>query len=87
MKAGNFTFKRGDRVAYRREFLRSCGFYTGPIPFARGSVIEVAPRVRRFTGDTMGPYVVTVDWNDPEVPNKVLSSNLILVADLHKELA
>jgi hypothetical protein len=80
--------KPGDRVAYSRAFLRAIGCYTGSLPFARGRVRAIAPRVQRFTGDKAGPYVVTIDWpNHLGLPDKVLSSNLVRVADISRELA
>jgi hypothetical protein len=78
--------KPGDRVAYSRAFLRAIGCYTGPVPFARGRVRAMAPRVQRFAGDKAGPYVVTIDWaGHLGQPDKVLSSNLVRVDRIHLE--
>jgi hypothetical protein len=70
--------KVGDTVAYRREFLRSAGFFTGPIPFARGRIIALAPVFEDRA-------IATVDWGNPEIPAKVLTSNLVRADRIHWE--
>jgi hypothetical protein len=75
--------KIGDKVAYSVKWLRSCGIYTGPIPFARGVVTGIARMGSRYDGTT----IATVDWGDDEIPSKVNAANLVRVADLHKELS
>ncbi len=35
-------FKKGDPVMYSRKWLQSTGQYTGPVPFARGTVESIA---------------------------------------------
>lgn len=62
--------KVGDTVAYRREFLRSAGFFSGPVPFARGRIIALAPVFEDRA-------IATIDWGNPEIPAKVLTSNLV----------
>lgn len=64
--------KVGDRVAYRRQFLRDIGCYTGDLPQARG---EVTALVR--IGDIV---VAEVDWDLPDVPERVNVRNLCSVA-------
>jgi len=67
--------KRGDRVKYSVRWLRAAGLYTGPVPFARGTVVAV----EQF-GDRK---LVTVDWDgNDDIPTRVLVSNLALEADL-----
>lgn len=58
----------GDKVAYKASFLRSTGQYTGSVPHARGTVTELKP-----LGDKI---LATVDWQNDEIPAKVLLSNL-----------
>lgn len=61
----------GDMVAYSREWLRSIGAYTGPIPFARGKVLKIDER--------SGCAIATVDWSDDEIPPRVNVRNLVNV--------
>ena len=70
--------KVGDTVAYRREFLRSAGFFSGPIPFARGRIIALAPVFEDRA-------VATIDWGRPDIPAKVLTSNLVRADRIHLE--
>ena len=74
------TLKIGDHVAYSNRFLRSTGLYTGEIPFARGRVIATDS----FPG---GGQLVTVDWGNPDIPQKILAANLVLVNRIHLEPA
>jgi hypothetical protein len=71
-------FKLGDVVTYRREFLRATGQLSGPVPFARGRIISLAPVSNALD-------VATIDWNEPDIPARVLTSNLIRADRLHLE--
>jgi len=62
----------GDRVMYSRQWLQSCGFFSGPIPFAVGVV------------EAIDGNVATVSWDYGET-NRSLDSILIFADDLHKE--
>ncbi len=70
------SIKVGDRVQYSTDWLRSTCTYTGDIPFARGTVIDVDPR--------FGGGLATVDWSRPDthrvrggsVPRRILCANL-----------
>jgi hypothetical protein len=62
----------GSRVAYSVAFLRSTGMYTGPIPFARGVVTDLATMRGGLT-------IATVDWHDADIPPRVNVSNLAIV--------
>jgi len=66
----------GDRVKYRREWLRSVGCYTGELPFARGTIAAL---------QQVGPIVLaTIAWdgNDPVVvPTKANIQNLTFAHD------
>lgn len=62
--------KEGQRVRYSTAWLQSTGTVTGAIPFARGEVVKLEP----FGRD--GKQLATVNWNDPDVPKKVLADNL-----------
>jgi hypothetical protein len=74
----NTIFKLGDVVTYRREFLRATGQLSGPIPFARGRIISLAPVSNALD-------VATIDWSEPDIPARVLTSNLIRADRLHLE--
>ena len=63
-------FKVGDRVKYSVEYLRSTGQYTGDICFAKGVVTKIEP------WPSSDRTLVSVDWNDPAIPVKVLNMNL-----------
>jgi hypothetical protein len=69
----NPELRIGDRVRYSTAFLRSTGMYSGPMPFARGIVTGLDAG---FGGK--GAYLATIDWGDPDIPERVLSSNLQL---------
>lgn len=71
-------FKIDDSVMFSREFLRSTGQFTGPVPFAKGRVVSV---------EQLNPklFIVAVNWGD-NVKTRVLSSNLIHGSDRSKEL-
>jgi len=63
--------KIGDKVAYSVQFLRSIGSSHSNLARARGVIVGLQP----FGTQTL----VTVDWGDPEIPDKVLAPNLALV--------
>lgn len=59
----------GDRVRYSAAWLRYVGAVAGPIPHARGTVEAI--------GDLFGKgRLVTVVWDHPDIPPRVLSCNL-----------
>jgi len=74
----NTLFKIGDVVAYRREWLRATGHLSGPIPFARGRVISLSPVSAALD-------IATIDWGQPDIPAKVLTSNLVRADRIHLE--
>lgn len=63
----------GDRVKYAAKFLRSCGLYAGPAPFAKGTVVEVT--------DLRECQLVEVKWDKDgnELPFRIHGSNLTKV--------
>ena len=71
-------FKIDDNVMFSREFLRSTGQFTGPVPFAKGRVEMVEQMNSKL-------FIVTVNWGD-NTKSRVLSSNLIHGSDRSKEL-
>ena len=71
-------FKIDDSVMFSREFLRSTGQFTGPVPFLTGFV-RSAEQLRP------GLFIVDVKWDNGDC-GRVLSSNLILGSDRSKEL-
>lgn len=58
----------GDRVCYKASFLRSTGQYSDDIPHARGIVKELKP-----LGDKI---LAVIEWDKPNIPEKVLITNL-----------
>lgn len=72
------TIRVNDIVMFSRNFLRSTGQFTGPVPFAKGQVLSV---------EQLNPklLIVSVQWADG-VQSRVLSSNLIRAEDRSKEL-
>ncbi len=63
--------KTGDTVAYSANFLRSIGVYTGPIPQARGVIVEI---------ESHGTLqLARIDWGAHDMPERVLLSNLAKV--------
>lgn len=62
-------FKIGDRVQYARQWLRATGNFAGDIPHAKGRIISLSPVSKALD-------VATIEWDRPDVPVKVLSSNL-----------
>ena len=62
----------GDRVAYSRQWLRSTGHFTGPIPFARGRITAFEPLGRETV-------LAVIDWDgghSEEIPERVNVGNL-----------
>jgi hypothetical protein len=58
----------GQRVRYRSEFLRSIGALTGPLGFARGTVISLGPLGKST--------LATIDWDKKDAPDMVNIFNL-----------
>lgn len=63
-------FRIGDRVQYAREFLRATGQLAGDVPHAIGRVISLQPISAALD-------LAVVEWDRPDVPAKVLTSNLV----------
>jgi hypothetical protein len=63
----------GTRVKCKAEFLRSVRMFTGPMPFARGTVSDI----QDLGGGSV--QIATVDWDDKAVPAKVNVKNLVPV--------
>ena len=63
----------GDRVMYSRQWLRSCGYLSGHIPFAVGVV------------EAINGKVLTISWDYGDT-TKVLDANVIFADEKHKEL-
>ena len=61
----------GDRVAYSAAWLRSIGCCTGELPQARGTVTSLQAIGKQ--------HLATVQWDQPDLPAKVLACNLALV--------
>ena len=62
------ALKVGDWVKYSRAWLRSVGISSGSIPFARGPITGMIP---------LGSITLaTIDWGDPEIPDRVNVKNL-----------
>ena len=76
------TFKPGDRIAYSRAFVRSCGNDKGAGD-RRGTVVRLVYPVRGASGDK-GWY--RVQWDDsPGEAGVILSTNIVYADALHKE--
>lgn len=75
---------KGTRVAFRREFLRDTGQFTGWAPFARGTVVSMGEQLTRFKGDRGGPHLVVIAWDDG-TRSRALSSNLVREDRIHLE--
>jgi hypothetical protein len=56
--------KPGDRVKFAARWLRSVGLFSGPVPFAVGTIESIDGRVARVRWDTDG------------LPTTVLTANL-----------
>lgn len=65
-------FKQGDRVAYSAEFCRSVSAQTGDIPHSRG-IVQAVSQLHH------GRQLVTIKWDNPHMPEKVLNANLAIV--------
>lgn len=63
----------GDTVAYRADFLRSIGCYTGDMPQARGVVTDLVP-----LGETT---LAKIEWDLEDLPEKVNVKNLSRVTE------
>ena len=61
----------GNIVGYSRAWLQSTGMLTGPIPFARGVVMDLE--------DFGRSSLATVQWDIEDAPSKVLAVNLARV--------
>jgi hypothetical protein len=66
-----FTVKVGDRVAYAWKFLASIGMSHTFMAKARGTVTAVE--------DFGSNQLVTIEWNDEDVPARVIAANLAKV--------
>ena len=72
MASKKHTFSIGDRVKYSRDFLRSTGQFSGPVPFAKGTVTEIS----EFGAP--GRALVSIQWDgNQELPPRVLNLNLV----------
>jgi len=69
------TIVVGDKVGYSKKFLRSISQYTGPLPFARGTVTEIK--------DYGGIAIAAIDWDTNEAPEKVNVRNLSKVGSVN----
>ena len=58
----------GDTVRYSSEFLHNTGQYFGDIPRAKG-VVTGLEKIGKH-------YLVSIDWDFPNIPPRVLSCNL-----------
>ena len=64
----------GDKVKYSRDFLRSIGEITGPMPFAKGIVKDI---------NSFGLMrIADIDWNDDNIPRRVNVNNLIKIGTI-----
>ena len=63
-------FEKGDEVAYSVQWLASTGQSHSDLSHARGRVVRLVP----FGQD--GRYLVEIDWDNEDIPNKVLDANL-----------
>jgi hypothetical protein len=61
----------GSKVAYSVQFLKSIGMSHSEMAKDRGTVIALEPLGNNF--------LAVVDWNDPTVPKRILTSNLAIV--------
>ncbi len=67
----NQSLAIGDRVRYSRQWLQSTGQYAGDCANAKGVVIGLKP-----FGDNA---LAEIDWNNPDIPSRVLACNLSTV--------
>ena len=69
---------QGSRVRYSRKFLQAISAFTGPLPFARGTVTEVS--------GTPEFALASIEWDNPEdLPARVNVKNLVLESRAHLE--
>lgn len=62
--------KTGNIVRYSKEWCRSTGNITGPVPFMVGTILSLGEPVR-----PNGPRIAHIRWNDGS-EGKALTSNL-----------
>jgi len=58
----------GDTVRYSRQWLQSTGTHTGDLPRAKGTVTAIK--------DLGSLKIATIDWDKPDVPERVNIANL-----------
>ena len=75
----------GSKVKFSRAFLRSTAQFTGPVPFARGTVTDLKKLSEKQA-------IATVEWTVPDrdmdvndVPTRSLVTNLALADALEVE--
>lgn len=73
------TFQVGDRVKYAARFLRAIGCYTGPLPFARGTITEI------IAGYDSAGQLAAIDWQSSDVPAVVNTGNLVHAAKVEAD--
>ena len=71
------SIKVGDRVQYSRHWLKSTGQFTGDIPHAKGTVTAIK--------ELGSLKIATVDWANPEIPERVNVANLSKVGQLERD--
>jgi hypothetical protein len=69
------NFKVGDKVGYSRRFLKSTGMMTGPIPRAKGTIVDINPKFG-------SSGLATIDWDNEDVPKRVMCANLAIVGSV-----
>lgn len=67
----------GDQVRYSRDWLRSTGTFTGDLPAAKGVVTELK--------DLGGLTLARIEWDRPDVPERVNVKNLVKVKQVEIE--
>jgi hypothetical protein len=70
--AKKFTVNIGDKVAYSIQFLASIGMSHSDMAGARGVVVEIST-----IGDRL--LVAKIDWQNPDMPEKIAIFNLAKV--------
>lgn len=58
----------GDTVRYSRQWLQSTGTHTGELPRAKGTVTAIK--------DLGSTKIATIDWGNPDIPERVNVVNL-----------
>jgi len=58
----------GDHVRYSRAWLQSTGTHTGDLPRAKGTVTAIK--------DLGSLKIATINWENPEIPERVNVANL-----------